>query len=215
MPGESKGRSVGDNSWNRSAARTPFRVAFRRRRSSYVERSTIKHPSKRHALYDALGGPKGYVTVSCGSRELVYEKQHTKLLQASAEWLRFGTYERPARLKFEVIRLANSKDVAAICASAIILRGSGHITCLLRPSSAARLFARREFGAGALFHRHGGRLGCVMDDDCQHIDWRNVIQKKMNAHTAILTGEYRQNVPRRASCSGGSQVFWLECLIPC
>jgi pimeloyl-ACP methyl ester carboxylesterase len=46
------------------------------------------------ALYDALGGPKAYVTVSCGSHELVYEKQHTKLLQASAEWLRSGTYER-------------------------------------------------------------------------------------------------------------------------
>ena len=44
------------------------------------------------ALYDALGGLKAYVTVSCGSHELVYEKQHTKLLQASAEWLRFGTY---------------------------------------------------------------------------------------------------------------------------
>jgi pimeloyl-ACP methyl ester carboxylesterase len=45
------------------------------------------------ALYDALGGPKAYVTVSCGSHELVYETQHTKLLQASAEWLRAGTYE--------------------------------------------------------------------------------------------------------------------------
>jgi pimeloyl-ACP methyl ester carboxylesterase len=45
------------------------------------------------ALYDALGGPKAYVTVSCGGHELVYEKQHTKLLQASAEWLRFGTHE--------------------------------------------------------------------------------------------------------------------------
>jgi len=45
------------------------------------------------ALYDALSGPKAYVTVSCGSHELVYEKQHTKLLQSSAEWLRFGTYE--------------------------------------------------------------------------------------------------------------------------
>jgi pimeloyl-ACP methyl ester carboxylesterase len=45
------------------------------------------------ALYDALGGPKAYVTVSCGSHELVYEKQHAKLLQASAEWLRSGTYE--------------------------------------------------------------------------------------------------------------------------
>jgi hypothetical protein len=40
-----------------------------------------------------LGGPKAYATVSCGSHELVYEKQHTKLLEASAEWLRFGTYE--------------------------------------------------------------------------------------------------------------------------
>jgi pimeloyl-ACP methyl ester carboxylesterase len=50
------------------------------------------------ALYDALGGPKTYATVSCGSHELVYERQHTKLLQASAEWLRFGAYEgRPAR----------------------------------------------------------------------------------------------------------------------
>ena len=45
------------------------------------------------ALYDALGGPKAFVTVSCGSHELVYEKQHTKLYQASTEWLRFGTYE--------------------------------------------------------------------------------------------------------------------------
>ena len=45
------------------------------------------------ALYAALGGPKEYVTVSCGSHELVYETQHTKLLQASAEWLRRGTYE--------------------------------------------------------------------------------------------------------------------------
>jgi hypothetical protein len=44
-------------------------------------------------LYDALAGAKAYVTVSCGSHELVYERQHTKLLQASAEWLRFGTYE--------------------------------------------------------------------------------------------------------------------------
>ena len=44
-------------------------------------------------LYADLGGPKAYATVSCGSHELVYEKQHTKLLQASAEWLRFGTYE--------------------------------------------------------------------------------------------------------------------------
>ena len=45
------------------------------------------------ALYEALGGPKAYVTVSCGSHELVCETQPTKLLQASAEWLRFGTYE--------------------------------------------------------------------------------------------------------------------------
>jgi hypothetical protein len=29
-----------------------------------------------------------------GSHELVYEKQHKKLLQASAEWLRSGTYEQ-------------------------------------------------------------------------------------------------------------------------
>jgi pimeloyl-ACP methyl ester carboxylesterase len=46
------------------------------------------------ALYDALGGRKTYATVSCGSHELVYEKQHKKLLQASAEWLRFATYEQ-------------------------------------------------------------------------------------------------------------------------
>jgi pimeloyl-ACP methyl ester carboxylesterase len=45
------------------------------------------------ALYDALGGPKAYVTVSCGSHELVYEKQHRQLLQATAEWLRSGTYQ--------------------------------------------------------------------------------------------------------------------------
>ena len=43
------------------------------------------------ALYDALAGPKAYVTVNCGSHELVYEQHHTQLRQASAEWLRFGT----------------------------------------------------------------------------------------------------------------------------
>jgi hypothetical protein len=32
--------------------------------------------------------------VSCGSHELVYEKQHKKLLQASAEWLRSATYQQ-------------------------------------------------------------------------------------------------------------------------
>jgi pimeloyl-ACP methyl ester carboxylesterase len=46
------------------------------------------------ALYGALGGAKAYVTVSCGSHELVYEQQHTQLLQASAQWLRSGIYER-------------------------------------------------------------------------------------------------------------------------
>jgi len=45
------------------------------------------------ALYGALGSPKAYVTVSCGSHELVYEKQHTKLMHASAEWLRSRSYE--------------------------------------------------------------------------------------------------------------------------
>lgn len=45
------------------------------------------------ALYAALGGSKAYMTVSCGSHELVYEKQHTELLQASAEWLRSVTSE--------------------------------------------------------------------------------------------------------------------------
>jgi pimeloyl-ACP methyl ester carboxylesterase len=45
------------------------------------------------ALYNALGGPKAYLTVSCGSHELVYEKQHVTLLHASAEWLRHGATE--------------------------------------------------------------------------------------------------------------------------
>jgi pimeloyl-ACP methyl ester carboxylesterase len=49
------------------------------------------------ALYDALGGAKAYLTVSCGSHELVYEQQHTQLFQSSAEWLQFGTYERRPR----------------------------------------------------------------------------------------------------------------------
>ena len=40
------------------------------------------------ALYDALGGPKRYVTVSCGSHEVIYERQHTTVLQAIAAWLR-------------------------------------------------------------------------------------------------------------------------------
>ena len=43
------------------------------------------------ALHDALGGPKAYVTAGCESHEPVYEKQHKKLLQASAEWLPFNT----------------------------------------------------------------------------------------------------------------------------
>jgi pimeloyl-ACP methyl ester carboxylesterase len=47
------------------------------------------------ALFDALGGPKAYVTVDCGSHELVYERQHLSLLEASSEWLRSGTYEGP------------------------------------------------------------------------------------------------------------------------
>jgi pimeloyl-ACP methyl ester carboxylesterase len=54
--------------------------------------SQAPEPATR-ALYDALGGPKAYLTVSCGSHELVYEKQHTTLLHASDEWLRFGTQE--------------------------------------------------------------------------------------------------------------------------
>jgi pimeloyl-ACP methyl ester carboxylesterase len=45
------------------------------------------------ALYDALGGPKAYATVSCGSHEVVYEKAHTKVQRASAEWLRSGIYD--------------------------------------------------------------------------------------------------------------------------
>jgi pimeloyl-ACP methyl ester carboxylesterase len=56
-----------------------------------LDRQAPEHATR--ALYDALGGPKAYVTVSCGSHELVYEKQHTKLLQASAEWIRSGTWE--------------------------------------------------------------------------------------------------------------------------
>jgi pimeloyl-ACP methyl ester carboxylesterase len=40
------------------------------------------------ALYDALGGPKRYLTVSCGSHEVVYETQHTKVLETIAAWLR-------------------------------------------------------------------------------------------------------------------------------
>src|SRR5262245_36791278 len=40
------------------------------------------------ALYDGLGGPKRYLTVSCGSHEVVYEIQHTKALEATAAWLR-------------------------------------------------------------------------------------------------------------------------------
>jgi pimeloyl-ACP methyl ester carboxylesterase len=40
------------------------------------------------ALYDALGGPKRYLTVPCGSHEIVYETQHTKVLEATATWFR-------------------------------------------------------------------------------------------------------------------------------
>jgi pimeloyl-ACP methyl ester carboxylesterase len=40
------------------------------------------------ALYDALGGPKEYLTVSCASHEVPYEKQRTEVLEAIATWLR-------------------------------------------------------------------------------------------------------------------------------
>jgi pimeloyl-ACP methyl ester carboxylesterase len=40
------------------------------------------------ALYEALGGPKRYLTVTCASHEVVYEIQHTKVLEATAAWLR-------------------------------------------------------------------------------------------------------------------------------
>jgi pimeloyl-ACP methyl ester carboxylesterase len=40
------------------------------------------------ALYNALGGPKRYLTVSCGSHEVVCETQHTKVLDAIGAWLR-------------------------------------------------------------------------------------------------------------------------------
>jgi len=43
-----------------------------------------------HALYDALGGPKRYLTVPCGSHEVVYEAQHTEVLKATAAWLQDG-----------------------------------------------------------------------------------------------------------------------------
>jgi pimeloyl-ACP methyl ester carboxylesterase len=62
-----------------------------------IVRGALDNQAPEHAtraLYDALGGAKTYVTVSCGSHELVYEQQHTRLFQASAEWLRFGTYRR-------------------------------------------------------------------------------------------------------------------------
>jgi len=45
------------------------------------------------ALYDALHSRKVYVTVTCGSHELVSETQHMILLEASAQWLRSGTYD--------------------------------------------------------------------------------------------------------------------------
>jgi pimeloyl-ACP methyl ester carboxylesterase len=45
------------------------------------------------ALYDALHSQKVYVTVSCGSHELVNETRHIILLDASAQWLKSGTYD--------------------------------------------------------------------------------------------------------------------------
>src|SRR5688572_12032431 len=39
-------------------------------------------------------------------------------------------------------------------------------------STAAPLLARGELGTGTLFHPHGGRLGCVMDDDGQDMATR-------------------------------------------
>jgi hypothetical protein len=69
------------------------------------------------ALYDALGGPKAHVTVSCGSHELVYEKQHTKLLQASAEWLRFGTYEGVRGAGFQSDRAHSTFVAFQACSS--------------------------------------------------------------------------------------------------
>src|SRR6267142_165904 len=50
-------------------------------------------PTPTRALYDALHSRKVYVTVTCGSHELVSETQHMILLEASAQWLRSGTYD--------------------------------------------------------------------------------------------------------------------------
>ena len=36
----------------------------------------------------------------------------------------------------------------------------------------APLLARGELGTGTLFHPHGGRLGCIMNDDGQHMATR-------------------------------------------
>ena len=100
MAQDELGRGWGASGVRRSPAFTaagwtsdlPGRV----RAPTLVVRGALDDQAPEHAtraLYEALGGPKAYVTVSCGSHELVYEKQHTTLLQASVEWLQSGKYD--------------------------------------------------------------------------------------------------------------------------
>jgi pimeloyl-ACP methyl ester carboxylesterase len=61
------------------------------RAPTLVIRGALDDQAPEHAtraLCDALGGPKDYLTVSCASHELVYERQHMQVLRASAAWLR-------------------------------------------------------------------------------------------------------------------------------
>ena len=92
------------SSWGSGVRRSPSFTAAgwtpdlpgRVQAPTLVIRGALDDQAPEHAtraLYDALGGPKAFVTVSCGSHELVYEKQHTTLLQASVEWLQSGTYD--------------------------------------------------------------------------------------------------------------------------
>jgi pimeloyl-ACP methyl ester carboxylesterase len=45
------------------------------------------------SLYEAIRSAKVYLTVRCGSHELLHESRHEILEDASEQWLRLGTYE--------------------------------------------------------------------------------------------------------------------------
>ena len=56
-------------------------------------------PPQRLLFADLKAAQKVFVRVACAGHQLMFENQHMILLQASAEWLRDGTFDRNKRYK--------------------------------------------------------------------------------------------------------------------